>query len=287
MDVDVVRLSVTARDATGAFVHDLTPGEFQVFEDGVAQEIAHFGHHESPISVVVLFDKSQSMMGDKLMHAKDAVVNFTRAFKAQDEVLVIAFSDSVDVLEDFGLEAKTIERATKRIEVQSSTRLYDAVLEASRAIGGPDRKEKRAILILSDGEDTASEADLGEAVEAVKHAGVPVYSIGIEVGVELGDKARTLWSNPPWRRLREPVSAIEALKRLTDGTGGWTFPIAAAKRCKEVCIRVADELRHQYFLGYYPSNRNKDRGWRTIRVQATRSGVSLETRSGYYAAAPP
>ena len=279
--VYLVPLSVTARDEAGNIIHDLRPDEFQVSEDGVEQQVVHFGHHESPISVVVLFDKSGSMADEKVMHAKDAVVNFTRALQPQDEVLVMAFGDAVDQLGQFGLDAKTIERETKRIHVEGGTRLYDAVIEGATSIATPNRKEKRAILILSDGEDTASRARLDDAVEAVRKAEVPVYAIGIETGGEpSGPWTR---NDSIWTRLRGP-GATDALKRLTDGTGGWTFPIVAAKRCKEVCLLVADELRNQYLLGYYSTNETRDGRWRTITVRTTRSGVTLTTRAGYYAA---
>lgn len=305
VDVGLVRLSVTARTTAGALVHDLGPGQFQVLEEGVQQEVLRFGHHETPISVVVLFDKSASMRDEKLMHAKDAVVNFVRAFRPEDEVLVVAFSDGVDVLGDFGLDARTIERATKRIRAESGTRLYDATIEGARAIAAPGRKEKRALLILSDGEDTASGATLDHAVEAVRRAGVPVYAIGIETDADdptmWYDPALTragrpegapLGLDPLWRRpsrtsakaREQPSAAIRALTRLTEGTGGWTYPIAAAKRCKELCIRVAQELRHQYLLGYNPTPSADDGGWRTVEIRTSRPGVVLSTRSGYYAA---
>jgi len=302
VDVGLVRLSVTSRTARGTLVHDLRPEEFHVLEDDVEQEVVRFGHHEAPISVVVLFDKSGSMRDEKLMHAKDGVVNFVRALRAQDEVLVVAFSGVIDVLGDFGLDARTIERAVKRVHAERSTRLYDAVVEGADAIGGPGRKEKRALLILSDGEDTASDASLGEAVEAVRRAGVPVYAIGIE----MDDADRTAWADRPWMRLGRPddaggspwkrtgpgvtpkaktgtSAAIQALTRLTDGTGGWTYPIVAAGRCKEVCLRVAEELRNQYLLGYVPSAGRSHEGWRTVSVRTSRPGVTLVTRRGYYA----
>ncbi len=275
-DIGLVRLSVTARDAKGSLVHDLQPLEFQVFEDGAPQQIGRFGHHEAPISVVVLFDKSGSMSGEKLMHAKDAVVNFVRALGLQDEVLVIAFSNTIDALGDFGLDATTIEAATKDIRVQSMTRLHDAVLDAADAISAPARKEKRAILILSDGEDTASISGLEDAAQAVRIVGVPVYAIGIA----MREDQPSLWRELSPGRSR--VSPLSALRRLTDGTGGWTYPIVAAKRCKEVCLRVAEELHHQYLLGYSPAGRAEDAGWRSIEVRTTRPGVSLATRTGYY-----
>lgn len=278
VDVDLVRLSVTARDAKDAIIHDLKPEEFQVLEDGVEQQPTLFGHHEAPISVVVLFDASGSMAGDKLMHAKDAVINFVGALEREDETLVVAFNDRVDALGDFGLDAKTIERATKRLGARGGTRLYDAVVDSSRVIADATRKDKRAILILSDGEDTASIRGLEQAVEAVKSAEVPVYAIGIE----MDDWAPGPAGDPLWRRLSGP-RAIDALKRLTDDTGGWTYPIVAAKRCKEICVRVAEELRNQYLFGYYPTNREKDGRWRTIAVRTTRPGVTLFTRAGYYA----
>lgn len=85
-----------------------------------------------------------------------------------------------------------------------------------------------------------------------------------------------------WKLLRG-FGPVEALERLTEGTGGWTSPIAAAKRCKEVCLLVADELRNQYLLGYYPSNGTHDGRWRTVDVRTTRPGVTVSTRAGYYA----
>lgn len=285
LDVDLVRLSVTARDGKGALVHDLAADDFHVLDDGEEQAVARFGHHEAPISVVVLFDRSASMAGDKLMHAKDAVSNFVRALRpGQDEVLLVAFSRSIEALGDFGLDTRTVDSAVKRIETESDTRLYDAVVEAARAIATPGRKDKRAILILSDGEDTGSRAKLEDAAEAVRSAGVPVYAIGIEMAAD-GEERR----DSPWRRLDESP-AIAALKRLTEGTGGWTYPVAAAKRCTEVCLRVAEELRNQYLLGYSAPTEDGRNRWRAVAVRTSRAGVFLSTRAGYYSAgdgAPP
>ncbi len=307
LGVGLVRLGVTARTPGGDLVHDLGPEQLRVLEDGVQQEVVRFGHHEAPISVVVLFDKSASMSDEKLMHAKDAVVNFVREFRPEDEILIVAFSEGIDILGDFGLDARTIERATKEIRAESSTRLYDATIEGALAIAAPERKEKRALLVLSDGADTASIARLDDAVAAVRRAGVPVYAIGIEMddddptswydpsGRRGGSAHAPLGLDPLWRRPgqppsktrgRRPSTAIEALKRLTDGTGGWTYPIKAAKRCKDLCIRVAQELRHQYLLGYYPKSAAADAGWRTIEVRTSRPGVMLSSRSGYYAGGP-
>lgn len=281
--VDLVRLSVTAKDPNGQILHDLTPKEFEVYEDGVRQELGPVGHHDTPISVVVLLDTSGSMMGEKLMHAKDGVTEFVQALKPGDEALVIAFSDSINALGRFGLDARTIERAVKRVDAGAGTRLYDAVIEGARAIADPGRKEKRAILLLSDGADTASVARLDDAVEAVRLAEIPVYAIAIEYSAF--DLPRRTSADPLWRQLRG-TSDIDPLHRLTDGTGGWTYPIPAAQRCKEICLRVADELRNQYLLGYYSTNSDRDGRWRTIEVRSTRPGVTLSTRSGYYAPRP-
>ena len=282
--VDLVRLSVTARHRDGRVARDLAPEEFEVYEDGIRQDVHHFGHDETPISVVLLLDRSGSMMeGDKFMHAKDAVINFVKALKRDDEVLVITFSDSLDALGRFGLDATTIERAVKRLGIQAGTRLYDAVIEGAREIAGPDRKDKRALLILSDGQDTASGATLQRAFEAIRAAEVPTYAIAIEYGISKRSRAA---ADPLWRPL-DDISDYELrpLRRLTDGTGGWTYPIEAGKRCTEICLRVADELRNQYLLAYYPSNHDVDGEWRTIEVRTTRPGVTLITREGYYAPA--
>lgn len=173
--VELVRLSVTARDPAGVIVHDLALEEFDVYEDGVRQQVEHFGHHETPISVVLLLDKSGSMFGEKMMHAVDGVINF-------------------------------------------------------------------------------------------------VYAIAIEYDDDRSWLSR-LSSDPLWRHLLGPGD-IGSLRRLTDGTGGWTYPIQAAKRCKEVCLRVAEELRNQYLLAYYATNQQGDGGWRTIEVRASTGYVS-------------
>lgn len=308
VDIGLVRLSVAARTTKGDLVHDLKPEEFEVLEEGMRQEVVRFGHHEAPISVVVLFDKSASMRDEKLMHAKDGALNFVRALRAQDEVLIVAFSEAVDVLGPFGLDPRALERATKNIRAESGTRLYDAVLEGAQALASPGRKEKRALLILSDGEDTASAATLEETVEGARRAGVPFYAIGIEMdeedpgpsfappGSQRGpEDGSRLGFDPPGKRLAPrpvrkprtgPSQAIRALTRLTEGTGGWTYRIVAARRCKEVCLRVAEELRNQYLLGYLPSDGVRDGRWRTVVVRTSRPGVTLTTRAGYYAASP-
>ncbi|HLG54275.1 MAG TPA: VWA domain-containing protein [Vicinamibacterales bacterium] len=278
--IDLVHLSVTARDAASGLVHNLDIAEFEIYEDGVRQDVGHFGHHETPISVVLLLDKSGSMAGDKMMHAKDGVIEFVKALKKDDEVLVVAFSDSVDALGGFGLGVRTIEQAVKQVEVESQTRLYDAVIEGAREIAAPGRKDKRALVILSDGEDNASRATLDDAVDGVRVAEVPVYAIAVEYEDRGAWYARRPTAN--WRQLRG-AGEVAPLRRLTDGTGGWTYSIPAAKRCKEVCLRIADELRNQYLLGYYPTNQDRDGRWRAIEVRTSRPGVILATRAGYYA----
>ena len=278
--VDLVSLNVTARNTLGQIVGDLRREEFAVYDKGVPQQLSHFAQHESPISVVVLLDRSGSMDGEKMMHAIDGVEAFLKALRPQDEALLIAFSSTVEALGGFGLDARTIARELKRLDAGGGTRLYDAVVEAARLIDGRERHEKRAILILSDGADTASTATLEIAAAAVNRTGVPVYAIGIEFGQDVytGRVAR----DSVWRRL-EGESGAEGLIRLAEGTGGWAYPIEAARRCKEVCLRVADELRHQYLLGYSPTNLERDGRWREIGVRTSRQGVTLSTRNGYFA----
>lgn len=277
--VDLVRLSITARDAAGAIVHDLRADELVVLDEGTPQTVAHFAQHESPISVVILFDRSGSMMqDDRIMHARDGVREFLKALRPEDEAVVVVFGDTVDMLGGFGMDARTVDRELRRVDAEGGTRLHDAVIEGARLISVPERKEKRALLILSDGEDTASRATLEEAAAAVRQAGVPAYAIGIELN-RGGLQAR---GDSPWVRL-DGRSAIAALERLTEGSGGWTYNVEAAKRCKEICIRVAQELRNQYVLGFYPPAEMRDGQWHEIRVRTPRPGVTLTTRTGYQA----
>ena len=277
--VDLVRLSITARDAAGAIVHDLRSEDLIVLDEGARQDIAHFSQHEAPISVVVLFDRSGSMMeDDRIMHARDGVREFLKALRPEDEAVVVAFGNTIDMLGGFGTALLTVDRELRRLDADGGTRLYDAVIEGTRLITSPERKEKRALLILSDGDDTMSRATLDEAVAAVRQAGVPTYAIGIELN-RRGLQAR---DDSPWVRL-DGRSAIAALERLTDGSGGWTYNVEAAKRCKDICLRVADELRNQYLLGFYPPAATRDGRWHEISVSTPRPGVTLTTRTGYQA----
>ena len=278
--VDLVRLGVTARDPSGRIVHDLRREEFAVHDDGVLQEISHFGQHESPISVVVLLDRSSSMHGEKMMHAIDGVEAFVKALRAPDETLLITFGGTVDALGEFGLEPRTILRELRRVNADGGTRLYDAVVEAARLIGDRERHEKRAILVLSDGEDTLSTARLEEAAGAVKRTGVPLYAIGIEFGQDV--YAGRAAKDALWRRL-EGDAGVKGLMQMADASGGWAYSIEAARRCKEVCLRVADELRNQYLLGCSPANLERDGRWHQIGVRTSREGVKLATRPGYFA----
>lgn len=273
---DLVRLSVTAHDSAKRLVRDLSPQEFTVLEDGIPQSIAQFMTDEAPISTVILFDRSTSMLDDdKIMHARDGVTAFLSAVRPVDEVALVAFGSSIEMLGGgFGIDAKAAGRALGRIEAQGGTRLYDAFVEAGRLIATEGRRDKRAILILSDGADTQSRTTLDEAAAAVHAAGVPVYSIGIEMNRQRASAG--------WVRL-ETTDPVQVLARLSEGTGGWSYVVEAAKRCKEICTRVADELRSQYLLGYYPSASARDGRWHEVTVRTTRSSVTLETRSGYFA----
>ena len=144
----------------------------------------------------------------------------------------------------------------------------------------PWPNEKRAVLILSDGQDTASHSTLDEASAAMRKAGVPVYAIGIELNRAKGNDRSV---EPLWVPLKGERSTLDALRRVTQGSGGWTYPIESAKRCKEICIRVADELRNQYVLGYYPVDAARDGRWHDLTVRTTRPEVELFTRAGYFA----
>lgn len=280
--VDLVRLSVTARDPTGKIVHDLRKDEFSLLDDGIPQEISQFMQHEAAISVVILFDRSSSMeQDDKMMHARDGVMEFLKALRPADEAVVVAFADTIDMLGGFGLEVRTVERALRDVEPGGGTRLYDAVVEGARLIAAPERREKRALLILSDGEDTMSVRTLDTAKKAAVGAGVPIYAIGIEMnrGRPTGDPRR----GSLWTRLSGEGSGGAVLEQLTKDSGGWTYLIEAAKRCKEICLRVADELRNQYLLGYYLPPSMRDGRWHDLRVSVARTGVTLTTRGGYQA----
>jgi len=262
VSVNRVVLFATAQDSDHHFVLDLKKEDFRVEEDDKPQVILDFYVEQRPVILCLVLDSSGSMQGrmDKVHLAAD---KFVQSLAAEDQALVIDFDEKVFLLQDFTRDAKLLTEAIDSTFAEGGTALYDAVYAAFRKL--KDHQGRKAIIILSDGEDTNSKFSYQRVLEAAKTNEVLIYSIGL--GISIMD-----------------ITSHSVLKELAEETGGRSFFPGKAEELEGVYQQIAQELRSQYYLSYSPSNEDWNGKWRKIRLSAPRKkDVELRTRKGYYA----
>jgi Ca-activated chloride channel homolog len=273
--VEAIRLNLTVTDGHNRFVTGLSEGDFTIFEDGVRQDLSFFAHQPLPLSVALLVDCSASM-DEKLPAAQEAGTRFVKALGPQDVGEVVQFNDRLTTLQEFTSDQAALEAAIRKTRASGPTVLYNALyvtLKQLRKQGTPDAPRRRAIVLLSDGEDTASVIDDDQVLELGRQADVGVYVISLR----------------PARAVdRERIAFIEAthfLTALARDTGGEVYFPNALSEIDAVYGRVAEELRSQYTVGYVSRNDRRDGKWRRIVVRApAREDVQIRHKIGYYAA---
>jgi len=271
--IDVVSLNVTVTDPDGRYVTDLSPEEFDVFEEGIRQEIKYFDRSNLPIALSLLVDTSASME-EKLSVAQEAAVGFARRTRPEDLAEVVDFDTRVTVVQEFTNKIGDLERAIRSTSVGGSTALYNAVyialkeLRRIRPAGAADLR-RQAIVLLSDGDDTSSLVTFDEALDLAKRSETVIYAIGLRSATE-----------PAGKGFRE---ADFVLRELTQQTGGRVFFSTRAEELSGVYGQIGDELSSQYLIGYVSKNLRRDGAWRKIVVQSARPGVRARTKTGYYA----
>ncbi|MFN7971457.1 MAG: VWA domain-containing protein [Acidobacteriota bacterium] len=230
-----------------------------------------------PITLALVIDASGSME-QKLADTKIAAASFVDQLTPDDRAIVIAFSAEVQVLCKATADKAKLKSAIQSIQVQTSTALYDALalsIDELKAAAGPDGR--KAIVILSDGEDSGSGKNTYEAVEkAAITADVRVYSIDI-TRTSTATNIKALGGSP-----FAQVSST-TLRGLSDQTGGDAYYVAALIELKDSYAKVADDLRRQYWITYRPSNTKKDGKWREVGVEGKERKLLVKTRAGYYA----
>ena len=282
VDVGLVTLVATVSSRSGQFVGGLGKEDFRISEDSVPQETAMFEAQEVPISLGIVFDTSGSMV-DKIDDVADAVLHFTRTVNQQDEIFVIRFSGDVDLVSDFTSDRKAIEKAVRRLRARGSTRLYDAIAEAISQVR-QGRYAKKALLLITDGSDTASSATLQDALELAQKSEVLIYALGI------GHSERGSFGHLPGD-FQDEVD-MRVLDAFAEATGGKSFRLEAAHSgpvdmIDTACLEVSRELRQQYMVSYYPTNRARDGSYRQIRVETSNPDQIVRTRRGYFAPRGP
>lgn len=205
-----------------------------------------------------------------------AAFHTLRASKPEDEALVIVFNDRIELVQDFTLDRKALQRVLRKVRAEGQTALYDAVYTAVTHIRKA-QYQKRALLVVTDGEDNSSGTTYRELLDFAQENSAIIYVVGF-----FRDPMR-------FGSLLAESPSVEKLTRLAQVTGGRAYLPTTMDECKQACLRIASELRHQYSLGYYPTNREKDGTWRSVRVELV--GLpsdrapenSVRTRAGYFA----
>jgi VWFA-related protein len=267
-DVDEVLLHASVIDDKQHIVNTLDRNAFTVFEDGKPQNIISFHHEDIPVSMGILIDNSGSMR-EKRNKVNQAALNLVRASNPKDEVFIVNFNDEYYLDQDFTNDLRKMKEALEKIDARGGTALYDAVVASAEHLKRNARLEKKVLLIVTDGEDNASNETLEQAVKQLQEENGPsVYAIGI-----LGDE-------------EHPKRAKRALEIMTQRTGGIAFFPKTLDEVDAISRTVANDIRSQYSIGFKPTNPRGNGGFRQIRVDAKAKGhgkLIVRTKSGYYA----
>jgi Ca-activated chloride channel homolog len=316
--VELINVTATVTDRTGRFLPGLTKEDFVVFEDNQPVEISHFSAERTPVSLGIVLDTSGSMQGEKWYAARDAIDKFLqRLTDPEDDFFLYRFSAGPDLVQDWTNDRRALTYSLGRVSPNGGTAMYDAVAEAvPMAHGG--RNRKKAVVIISDGNDTSSRVGVGEVRQLVREAEVLVYAVGID-----GNGAPTVMSRPrppigggPRMPIPFPGSGggrgggypmppfpgtggggggmggggyvqsdrvnVSALREITDDSGGRTEIVRDPRDLDPATANIADELSQQYYIGY-PSPGHKDGRWHTIRVEVRDPALRVRARRGYIA----
>jgi len=273
--VELVSLNVIVTEAGGKYVTDLSQDDFNVFEDGVKQEVTFFNKTNLPIALALLLDTSASM-DTKLATAQEAAIGFAKKLRQQDLAEVIDFDSRVVVLQGFTNSAGELEAAIRKTSAGGSTSLYNAIYIAlkdlKKAVAkNVDEIRRQAIVVLSDGEDTSSLLPFEEVLDLTKRSETAIYAIGLRT-----PENGSLQS----KGFRE---AEFVLRQLAQETGGRAFFPNQVAELSSVYGQIADELSSQYTVGYTSRNPKRDGGWRRVVVRVGRPNTTARTKQGYFA----
>jgi Ca-activated chloride channel homolog len=265
IDSSVVILNATITNKNGDDVAGLTETQFEIFEDGVKQEVAFFETQETPFAAVILIDTSGSMEM-RVSLARSATIKFLSGLREADQTAIYNFDSKVSLVQDFS----NIRDLTPRVfdlKAEGWTVLNDAVFEAANIL--KDRTEKRkAIIVLSDGADTRSGRSASKALKAAHDADALIYTVDMSA-INTGGKDR--------------IQNRGVLKNFAEKTGGRFIETPGGVEMREAFETIVRELGTQYTLGYYPKNPKNDGKWRKIELKITDKDLNIRTREGYHA----
>jgi Ca-activated chloride channel homolog len=266
-DTRLVVLPVSVSDKSGKLVTNLPRQAFKVYENGTEQAIKIFRREDVPISLGIIIDNSGSMR-DKRHKVEIASLDLVKASNPQDEVFVVNFNDEAFLDVPFTNEIKKLEEGVARIDSRGGTAMRDAISMSIDYLKEKGKKDKKVLLVVTDGNDTASSGTLEKLIDKARNAEVLIYSIGL-----LNEEER-----------REAKKAKRALDAITRESGGLSFYPKDVSEVDKITLQVAQDIRNQYTIAYSPTIQALDGSFRQIKVIVNGGGhPNVRTRTGYYA----
>jgi VWFA-related protein len=280
VEVNEVNLPISVLDKEGRPVDGLKQEYFQIFEDKVQQTIKTFRHEDIPLSLGLIIDNSGSMR-NKRERVNSSALAFVRESNPEDETFIINFDDSAYLEQDFTSSIGDLVDALENIDARGETALYDALYLAADKVMKDGKKDKRALLVITDGEDNASKYGINKIIEALKQSKVTVYTVGL---LEEDDQRGGLFRKPPSKKAKDD------LMKFAEITGGASYFPKNLDEVEELVKHIAHDLRNHYTITYTPTNGNLDGTWRdiTVKINAPKNmpKFTWKTKQGYYAPKP-
>jgi Ca-activated chloride channel family protein len=265
VDSSIVVMNATIRDARDKAVSGLTQKDFTVFEDGEQQRIVSFETQDTPFAAVILFDTSGSME-ERTSIARSAAINFLDGLRADDVAAIYRFDSKTNLVQDFS-DSRDVTDKIFDLKADGMTVLNDSVLKATQEL--EKRPEKRkAIVVLSDGEDTFSRASADKALKAALAANITIYTVDMS----------TISFGAVQRRQNQGV-----LKNFAQKTGGVFISTENGIAMRDALKSIVDELQIQYTIAYEPSKVKHDGKWHALELRVARPNLTIRTRQGYNA----
>lgn len=263
----LVVLHASVTDKKGKLITNLTQGAFRVFENGQLQQVKLFRHEDIPVSLGIIIDDSGSM-ATKRARVEAAALDLVRESNPQDEVFIVNFNDEAFLDVPFTNDIKKMEQGLARIDSRGGTAMRDAVSMSLDYIRDKGKKDKKVLLVITDGADNASNSTLERVVSRANQGETLIYAIGLFTEEEK----------------HEAVKARRALNELTVATGGLAYYPKDVSEVQEEASDIARDIRSQYTIAYSPAIQALDGSYRQIKVTVEAPGKpTVRTRSGYYA----
>ena len=282
-------VTVTVTDQNGGYIPGLRPGDFVVYEGETRQDITYFNTGENePVSLGLIVDSSGSMQ-NKIRHARHALRRFIHSIKPQDEVFLAGFSAQPFLVQDFTDSRMLLAQGVGLLHPRGGTSLYDAILTGLRRVHR-GKHRKKALIVITDGMDTASLSSLQQTINVSRRSGVLIYTIGIGNPYHRYAQSGGGFTIGPFGVVvggRDDRVDSKTLQRMSDETGGRHFllntrDVVSSQAVLDTATQtISRELRSQYSIGYASSGGGSQ--YRSVRVESTRPDVVVRTQKGYAA----